>query len=252
MAALNFDLAEFFSLQRVMDWMSQAWTAGASFVGPVTDLKVAVVTAVIAYFAIIWPLRYQRSAALLDQAVRALERSYDALTADGATTNPIKADRLSWLTAARNIETYKALKKKIPVKVYRRIAEDHEEYWRLRFYVLLGHEALHQPSYYGEWRPMPRANRESPIAPESAVIVHAFAKWREGREDPVDLADFHRIFSETDPRKGNPGLRHYLDDPDNPSNRRFRNLMDPYPKLTWCDRRMMSLGIRSSLRRSGR
>lgn len=234
-----------------MDWLSQAWSAVSSFVGPVTDLKVAVVTAVIAYFAIVWPLRYQRSAALLDQAVRALERSYDALTVSGATTSPIKADRLNWLTAARNIETYKALKKKIPVKVYRRIADDHEEHWRLRFYILLKHGALRQPSYYGRPRPVPRATH-SPIAPEAAVIVHAFAKWPDGMKDPVDRADFHRIFSETDPRTGNPGLRHYLDDGDNPGNRQFRDLMYPYPKLTWWDRRMMSLGVRSSLRRSGR
>lgn len=235
-----------------MDWLSQAWSTVVSFVGPVPDLKVGVVTAVIACFAIIWPLRYQRSAALLDQSVRALERSFDALTVNGTTTAPIVADRLSWLTAARNIETYKALKRKIPVKVYRRIAEDHEEHWRHRFYVLLTHPALRQRSYYGDSRPMPRANRRSPVVPESAVIVHAFAKWPEGREDPIGLADFHRIFSETDPRKGNPGLRHYLDDADNPSNRPFRDLLDPYPKLTWLDRRIMLLGIRRDLRRARR
>lgn len=231
----------------MISWLAPAWDQVSSFIGPLTDVKVGVITAVIAYFAIVWPLRYQRSAALLDQAVRALERSFSALTADGATVSPVEADRLNWLTAARNIETYKALKRQIGVRVYRRIAEDHEEHWRNRFYLVLQHPAYHQPSYYSPSQNTLVQGRSSPIEPKSAIIVHAFAKWPKGLRDSVDHADFRQIFSETDPRPGNIGLRIYLQDSEIPGNAPFRNLPSPYPELSWCDRCLKFLGLQRRL-----
>ncbi|MGF6571128.1 hypothetical protein ABH945_003249 [Paraburkholderia sp. GAS333] len=121
-------------------WLSHAWTAVVSFVGSLNEGElrlltgaVSVVTVLISVFAITRPLRYQKSAALLEQAVRALERAYNALTVDGAHTDTVPADRLNWLTAARNLETYTALKRQVGVKVHRRIADDHEEHWRHLF-----------------------------------------------------------------------------------------------------------------------
>ncbi|MCA8287597.1 hypothetical protein [Burkholderia vietnamiensis] len=229
-------------------WWSHAWTSMVSFVGHLSEGElrllagaVSVVTVLISVFAITRPLRFQKNAALLDQAVRALERAYNALTVDGTQKDPVPADRLNWLTAARNLETYKALRREIGVKVHRRIADDYEEHWRHLFYLALQGNAYHQPTYYREPIAAPRAQRSSGIEPHSAVIVHAFAKWPEGRLDPVGHADFDRIFEETDPRPGNIGLRLFLDDAGNRTVRRFRNLPDPYPKRTWwrrCSRRL--------------
>ena len=85
-------------------WLLHASDTAASFVGSLNDgeLKlltgaVSVVTVLISVFAITRPLRYQKSAALLDQAVRALERAYNALTINGAQTDPVQSDRLNWL-----------------------------------------------------------------------------------------------------------------------------------------------------------
>ncbi|GAB3628309.1 hypothetical protein PTE30175_01859 [Pandoraea terrae] len=234
-------------------WLPHASTAAVSFVGHLDEGElrlltgaVSVVTVLISVFAITRPLRYQKSAALLDQAVRALERAYNALTVDGAQTDPVPADRLNWLTAARNLETYKALKRKIGVKVHRRIADDHEEHWRHLIYLALQGDAYHQPTYYGEVV-APRAQRRSGIEPHSAVIVHAFAKWPDGRPDPVEHADFDRIFEETDPRPGNVGLRTFLDAPQSRGTSRFRNLPDPYPKGTWWRRCLRTLRLRQRL-----
>ncbi|MDR6383416.1 MULTISPECIES: hypothetical protein [Paraburkholderia] len=234
-------------------WFSHAWTALVSFVGHLNEGElrlltgaVSVVTVVVSVFAITRPLRYQKSGALLDQAVRALERAYNALTVDGAQTDPIPADRLNWLTAARNLETYKALKRKIGANVHRRIADDHEEHWRHRFHLALQGDAYHQPTYYREVV-APRAQRRGGIEPHSAVIVHAFAKWPKHRRDPIEHADFDRIFEETDPRPRNVGLRAFLDDPESRGTSRFRNLPDPYPDGTWWKRCLRTLRLSKRL-----
>ncbi|WGS43419.1 hypothetical protein LFL97_07810 [Burkholderia sp. JSH-S8] len=234
-------------------WLSHALTAAVSFVGRLDEGElrllagaVSVVTVLISVFAITRPLRYQKSAALLDQAVRALERAYNALTVDGTQTAPVPADRLNWLTAARNLETYKALKREIGVSVHRRIADDHEEHWRHLFYLALQGDAYHQPTYYREVI-APRAQRSGGIDAHSAVIVHAFAKWPNGRPDPVEQADFDRIFEETDPRPGNVGLRIFLDAPESRGPIRFRDLPNPYPKGTWWRRCLRTLGLRKRL-----
>ncbi|MGR8018610.1 hypothetical protein [Burkholderia cenocepacia] len=234
-------------------WLSHASTAAVSFVGHLNEGElrllagsVSVVTVLISVFAITRPLRYQKSAALLDQAVRALERAYNALTVDGAQTAPVPADRLNWLTAARNLETYKALKREIGVNVHRRIADDHEEHWRHLFYLALQGDAYHQPTYYREVT-APGAQRRDGIEPHSAVIVHAFAKWPKHRQDPIERADFDRIFEETDPRKGNVGLRTFLDAPESRGTSRFRNLPEPYPERTWWTRRLQTLRLRKRL-----
>ncbi|PXW28275.1 hypothetical protein [Paraburkholderia caballeronis] len=235
-------------------WLSHAWTAVMSFIEHLNEGElrllagaVPVGTVLISVFAITRPLRYQKSAALLDQAVRALERAYNALTVDGAQTAPVPADRLNWLTTARNLETYKALKREIGVNVHRRIVDDHEEHWRHLFYLALQGNAYHQPTYYREPITAPRAQRTGGIEPHSAVIVHAFAKWPDGRPDPVEHADFDRIFEETDPRPGNVGLRLFLDDTENRVTRRFCNLPDPYPKRTWWRRCVRTLRLRKRL-----
>lgn len=228
----------------MMAWLSRTWSVVGDAVFPLTDVKVASVAAVISVLAITWPLRYQKSAALLDQAVRALERAYNALTVDGSQIAPVPADRLGWLTAARNIETYKALKKKIRVGLHRRILEDHEEDWRHRFYVALQGHQFHQPSYYQEVA-APREHRTSGVEPHSAVIVHAFATWPKRRRDTLEYADFDDIFGETDPRTANIGLRLYLNRPR--SLARFRDLPSPYPTLTWWRRTLRFLGLRKRL-----
>lgn len=234
--------------------LSHAWTVVVSFVGHLTDGElrvlggaVSVATVLISVFAITRPLRYQKSAALLEQAVRALERAYNALTVDGTQTDPVPPSRLNWLTAARNLETYKALKRTIGVKVHRRIADDHEEHWRHLFYLALQGNAYHQPTYYREPVAAPRVQRTGGIEPHSAVIVHAFAKWPDGRPDPVEHADFDRIFEETDPRPGNIGLRHFLNDEASRGTARFRGLPEPYPDATWWRRCLRTLRLRKRL-----
>ncbi|MBJ9920645.1 hypothetical protein [Burkholderia cenocepacia] len=162
-------------------WLSHAWTAAVSFVGDLNEGElrllagaVSVVTVLVSVFAITRPLRYQKNAALVEQAVRALERAYNALTVDGTQTAPVPPNRLNWLTAARNLETYKALKREIGVKVHRRIADDHEEHWRHLFYLALQGDAYHQPTYYRE----PVAAPPGPSAPAGSNRIRRLSSTR--------------------------------------------------------------------------
>jgi hypothetical protein len=178
------------------DWAS---TASAFFAG---------LSALVAAAAIYFSWRIQSSQEILNQAVLSLERAYTALTNDGTETKPPAADRLNWLTAARHIERYKKLKAKLAFDTHRTVCEEHEEYWRHKVYVCL--DAPHQLSlaYYKEKL---HPERRAEIEPRSALVIHDFAKWPEGREDPIDRVDIKTIMERNEILKGNHGLKQYLE-----------------------------------------
>jgi len=179
-----------------LDWAS---TASAFFAG----LSALAATATI-YFS--W--RIQSSQEILNQTALSLERAYMTLTNNGTETKPPAADRLNWLTAARHIERYKKLKAKLAFDTHRVVCEEQEEYWRHKIYTCL--DAPHQLSlaYYKE---KPHPERRAEIEPRSALIIHDFAKWPEGREDPIDKVDINTMMSRKAILEGNHGLKQYLD-----------------------------------------
>lgn len=116
----------------------------------------------------------------LNSAVRTLERAYTALTGGNGSTTVLQ-DRLAWLTSARLIEEYKALKALIKDEHVLRECNGHEEHWRHEFYKALEAISKVPASYYSH-----RTAETGPIHPVSAVIVHAFASWPKGKDDPID------------------------------------------------------------------
>ncbi|MNH88017.1 hypothetical protein D3C73_405160 [compost metagenome] len=115
-------------------------------------------------------------------AIRTLERAYEALVGpDKAGQKLPPSDRLAWLTSARLIEQYKDAKQKIKNPVVLHECEGHEEHWRHQFYLALQPLQKTTPEYYSTNRP-----GSGPIHEVSAIIIHAFANWPEGKEDPVD------------------------------------------------------------------
>jgi hypothetical protein len=180
----------------LLDWVS---IASAVFAG---------VSALVAAAAIYIPARIQASQRTLAQAQLSLERAYDALSKGGNEENPPAPDRLNWLTAGRHIVNYKRLKAGITEAVHKTICEEQEEYWRHRFYICLSSGELLQPWYYME-RLAP--NPKEAIDKRSALVVHAFAKWPEGRPDPLDAVDVDKLIEESRALDGNPGLRAYLE-----------------------------------------
>jgi hypothetical protein len=164
-------------------------------------------SALVAAAAIYFPWRQQQSQELLAQAVLSLQRAYEALSNAGKDVKPPLPDRLNWLTCARHIEGYKALKARLRTSLHRLLCEEHEEFWRHQFYLCLDIPSIHSPSYYAE---QPPPNRRPGIEPRSALIVYAFARWPEGKPDPIDAVDIKALMREYQPLKGNIGLREYI------------------------------------------
>jgi hypothetical protein len=125
---------------------------------------------------------------LLNHATTTLERAFLALRGpDTSITHPPR-NRLNWLTAARLIEEYKKTKARMRDPLLLQECESHEEHWRHQFYLKLIPLADGHPDYFQH-----STDSENNIQPTSAVVVHAFASWPEGKTDPL------RIYrSETD------------------------------------------------------
>jgi hypothetical protein len=89
------------------------------------------------------------------------------------------------------------------------VLEEQEEHWRHRFYLLL------QPligvrgvGYYSGGPSL--AEKEELIEPMSAVVIHTFAKWPEGKVDPLAALQPDSIDPNAEFLKGNMGLQRYL------------------------------------------
>lgn len=117
----------------------------------------------------------------LAHAVLTLERAYDALTNNRANRDLPPADRLNWLTSARLIEAYKETKSLLKNPHILRVCEGHEEHWRHQFYVSLKPLSRNHYGYYSE-----QQKNGDEVNLISAVIVHAFADWPAGMNDPLD------------------------------------------------------------------
>lgn len=149
---------------------------------------IAVFAALIAVVAVLIPWWYQRNQLLLEQAVKSLERAYEALTDKGQSISPPAADRLNWLTAARHIARYRMIKAKIAgSRTHRLLCEEHEEYWRHQFYLCLKDASLLPLGYY----------QSGPIEPQSAIIIHGFSEWPENKRDPINDTDTAQILEKT-------------------------------------------------------
>ncbi len=177
-------------------------------IAAIVSALIAVASAVVAGFAVYLPWMYQHDNQLFDQAILSLERAYRSLSNDGKDIKPPVADRLNWLTTARHLEGYKAVKSKVKSELYRGLCEEHEEYWRHQFYLCLDMHNIHQPSYYDEGPP---PKRKLGIEPRSALIIYSFASWPNGKFDPIDSVDIQALLKECDPLKGNVGLSTYLE-----------------------------------------
>jgi hypothetical protein len=178
-----------------------------SDIATIASSAFAGVSALLAAAAIYFPSRTNESQQTLNQAVISLERAYEVLSGGDTKTRPPAADRLNWLTAARHIERYKALKKSITNKTHLTICEEQEEYWRHKFYTCLDSPDLFHQTYYMEKLTSPIT---SGVEPRSALVVHAFAKWPDGRADPIDKVDAASLIRDGKALEGNYGLRDYL------------------------------------------
>ncbi|WP_109479887.1 hypothetical protein [Paraburkholderia sp. C35] len=178
----------------------------AAIASPMVSAIAIGVSGFIAWTAIKTPQKDRESKNHLDQAILSMQRAHAALTNDGRNPHA-EPDRANWLTAARHIETYKKLKRGVTEPSHKVMCEDHEEYWRHRVSDAVQMYALRPKGWYEE----DRANGRNGLYPASLVIVYGFASWPDDKKDPIDEADLAAIAEAHDVRKGNHGLRDYLE-----------------------------------------
>jgi hypothetical protein len=157
-------------------------------------------SAAVSVLAIYIPWKNTHDSEVFREAVQALERAYRALTLNGLQDGHPIADRLNWLTCARHLQSYKALRDSLKTALYLRLSREHEEHWRHEFYLCLLKNRIYQPSYFSG----------AEIEPRSAIVIFGFAAWPNSKEDPIDKLDFEAIFQESELLKGNHGLQQYL------------------------------------------
>lgn len=157
--------------------------------------------AAVSVFAIYIPWKNAYDSEVFKEAVQALERAYRTLTLGGLKDGHPIADRLNWLTCARHLQSYRALRASFKTDLYRRLSRENEEHWRHEFYLCLLKERIVQPAYFAQGE----------IEPRSAIVIFGFAAWPNEKEDPIDQLDFEQIFRESELLKGNYGLKHYLE-----------------------------------------
>lgn len=162
-----------------------AWAAGGT-----------VLAFCVAAAGFIYSLIDRRNERLTNQAILALERAYEGFTGRGTLTEP-PHDRLVWLTTARHIERFHRLKSLLRCPgTHQIILEEHEEYWRQRFYDFVHPLALHIGFF--DARPNPSTGESAQIEPASAVSVIGFGEWKKGRDDPIDQINIPQRVAESD------------------------------------------------------
>jgi len=152
----------------------------------IATVTISVLAVIFTALGVFLPGWARRNDTLLKQAILSLERAYESLTDKGQHIAGPRADRLNWLTAARHIEDYKKIKNMISFsRSHKLLCEGQEEYWRHQFYLCLN-KPSNLPGGYFEYQDNGRRNR---IQDVSAIIIHDFAEWPQGKADPLDTVD---------------------------------------------------------------
>jgi len=138
---------------------------------------------------------------ILNQAVNSLTWGFETLT-EGKSEEVPKASRLNWLTSARHIMRYLALKKLIQTETYKLICAEKEEYWRHKFYVLLDRQELRKSDYYTD-----KLNNDwsENIELTSAMVINDFANWSDETIDPLDVVERKTLIEHGKPFNGKCG-----------------------------------------------
>lgn len=115
----------------------------------------------------------------LHSASECLKTAYESIEPKVSGEPPI-ADRLAWLTSARNIQNAKEMASHIEDRFLLSCWKIDMEIWRARFYKLLSHPDLMTPGYFG------KPYDGEAIHSTSAYIITMFSKWNDDHEDPLD------------------------------------------------------------------
>ncbi len=134
--------------------------------------------------------RRENDKELLNQLALTLKRAFESIAPDNEDYNPkLIQDRLAWLACSRHLLSYRDMKSGIKTKLYRRLREEHEEFWRHEFYKLLQEIGSSESYKCDKWDGRGR-HQTVYIEPTSAAVIHGFSAWPENQSDPIDSVSF--------------------------------------------------------------
>jgi hypothetical protein len=166
----------------VLGWVVNSAGESSSVTASVVAMISAVAAAVSAFFSF-QSLAHARNTKsddiLLEHATTTISRAYEVLMEGSNAGVPVK-NRMNWLTSARLIEEFKGAKNRLVGAEVKRRCDGVEDYWRVRFRA-----ALERYRRSGADFSDGQADLNA-IYPISAVIVHAFSDWPEGKQDDLD------------------------------------------------------------------
>lgn len=181
---MTFDVSDILKCIEVLD--SSDWIALAAALVATMSLFVSWRTAV-------YQRKIDNDRELLRQIILTLERAYGSISSETTSALPLQS-RLAWLTAARHIAAFKSLKSELETQLHRKLCEEHEEFWRHQFYLMLSR--IDSSSYF-EWT-NPETRQPENIDPKSAALVLAFSNWPKDRKDPLDNFSLKKLIQEND------------------------------------------------------
>ncbi|OOY36786.1 hypothetical protein BOV89_10680 [Solemya velum gill symbiont] len=134
----------------------------------------------------------KRSETFLNESIELLERAYETFTRSGHS--PPDNDRLLWLSTARMLLRFNKMKSLITESDHIHIADENEEYMRLKFYTLL--DSCRDRFTLDYFMPNRRLFDGDNIDRKSLAVIFDFSKWKEGTDDPLDAVDDQELFAQ--------------------------------------------------------
>ena len=144
----------------------------------------------------------------LRESIASLERFYSVL----APNDQLADDRLSWLTAGRELMLFRRLALKVKLASHRDVLEAHEIYWRAKTFDLLNPSGEYLPeSFFMHPEFADSKGMWVKIAPTSIAAIYGFAAWNPELEDSLLGIDFSAELKK-DPATlaGSSGMKKYL------------------------------------------
>lgn len=177
-------LAIYPSWPEIWQWIKSTnpnFELGVSVFIPAVASIAAAISAYLSWKSLRHTQEVKKDDELLAHATITLERAYSVLM-EGGDGNVPRRNRMNWLVASRLILDYQDTRKQIKFPEIIRRCEGHEDFWRQRFNDSLNNISL-RFGYYSDSNAQIDGNRIYPI---SAIVVHKFADWPEGKADDLD------------------------------------------------------------------
>lgn len=171
-------------LQYFQTWDASNWIAAAS-------VFIAVLSCYVVWKTLSWQSEAEHDRALLAELKLILERAYSELECKTGKHTVVRPERLAWLTSARHLCSYKKLKGSLKTDLHRTLCNEHEEFWRHHFYLLL--ENIDNQNFFKA-----TGTSGEEIELRSAATVLAFSTWPASLNDPISEVVFKDHVKEYD------------------------------------------------------